>query len=222
MLFLTLAAAVLFVPPAMADTRGPAKLLAALPPASQANARLVFDVLMDGRRIGQHAVTLWRDGARTYVDIDIDLRVGLGPITLYRYEQRNQALWESGTLSSFVSRTDDDGENFTVTANRDGSALAVAVNDASPVTVSNWFPTTYWDKRTVLQDKLLATRDGEILEVTTTPAGIETITVQGVPTQAEKFEMRGDLDIDLWYDKADRWVKLSFDYRGNRFDYVLR
>lgn len=207
---------------AQAAEERPDRLLAALPPASQANEKLVFDVLMDGSKIGKHAVTLWKDGERTYVDIDIDLKVGIGPITFYRYEQRNRALWENGSLASFVSRTDDDGDEFTVEANRTGSGLAVSVNDRGETVVSDWFPTTYWDKRTVYQDRLLATRDGEVLDVETTSKGFETVEVKGVPVQAEKFEMRGDLNLDLWYDDGGRWVKLAFDYRGNRFDYVLR
>jgi len=208
--------------PAASADRSQGDLLAALPPQSQASDIIDFDVLMDGRKIGRHAVTLWKKSGKTYVDIDIDLKVGLGPIVFYRYQQRNRALWEDGALSSFLSRTDDDGDVFTVAANRKEGGIAVAVNGADEAVVSDWFPTTYWDKRTVYQDRLLATRDGEILDVETRSAGIETIDVKGESIRAEKFEMRGDLDIDLWYDADDRWVKLAFTYRGNRFDYVLR
>ncbi|RVU33686.1 hypothetical protein EOI86_21270 [Hwanghaeella grinnelliae] len=200
----------------------PATLLAALPPQAQASEKLVFDVLMDGSKIGQHVVTLWDKDDKTFVDIDISLKVGLGPIVFYRYEQRNRALWENGALLSFVSRTDDDGDEFAVQASRDGDALSVAVNGTDGVAVSDWFPTTYWNKRTVVQDRLLATRDGEVLDVDTKFIGVETIEARGERVEAEKFEMRGDLNIDLWYDENDRWVKLAFDYRGNRFDYVLR
>ena len=200
----------------------PNDLLAAVPPESQPSERLVFDVLMDGRAIGQHAVTLWRNDDKTHVDIDIDLEVGLGPIVFYRYEQRNKAYWEEGMLSSFLSRTDDDGDVFTVAGTRKAEGLSVAVNGTAETVVADWFPTTYWDKRTVLQDRLLATRDGAVLNVETVSAGFETIDVRGTPTRTEKFEMRGDLNIDLWYDMRDRWVKLAFSYLGNRFDYVLR
>jgi hypothetical protein len=197
-------------------------LLAALPPQTQASETLAFDVLMDGSKIGRHVVSLWNQGDRTYVDIDIALKVGLGPIVFYRYEQRNRALWENGALVSFISNTDDDGDAFAVRASRNGDGLSVAVNGTDGIAVSDWFPTTYWNKRTVTQDRLLATRDGEVLAVDTKFVGVETVKAGGRDVTAERFEMRGDLDIDLWYDENDRWVKLAFDYRGNRFDYVLR
>ncbi len=208
--------------PAASADQAPGDLLAALPPQSQASEVIDFDVLMDGRKIGRHAVTLWQKNGKTYVDIDIDLKVGLGPIVFYRYEQQNRALWENGALSSFLSKTDDDGDVFTVAANRRDGGLAVAVNGADEAVVSDWFPTTYWDKRTVYQQRLLATRDGEVLHVETKSVGYEAVDVRGASIRAEKFEMRGDLDIDLWYDADDRWVKLAFTYRGNRFDYVLQ
>ena len=218
----TLAAALLGISTAHASDPAPETLLAALPPPSQASQELTFDVLMDGSRIGTHAVTLWNMGDTTYVDIDIALKVGLGPIVFYRYEQKNRAVWKEGALLSFVSDTNDDGDRFAVVAKREDRGLSVAVNESDPALRADWFPTTYWDKRTVYQDRLLATRDGEVLDVETKSAGFETVEIKGVPVRAEKFEMRGDLNVDLWYDENDRWVKLAFDYRGNRFDYVLR
>ena len=216
-------AVALFISSPVLSADPPAEdLIAAIPPQAQASEIIAFDVLMNGSKIGRHAVTLWRKEDRTFVDIDIALKVGFGPIVLYRYEQRNRALWENGVLASFLSKTDDDGDEFTVSAQRRDQGIAVAVNDANAVVVNDWFPTTYWDKRTVQQNRLLATRDGEVLEVETKRAGIEEIEVRGQSIAAEKFEMRGDLNIDLWYDEDDRWVKLAFDYRGNRFDYVLQ
>lgn len=205
-----------------AESKVSENLLAALPPQSQASETLVFDVLMDGRNIGQHSVTVWNQADSTQVDISIDLKVGLGPIVFYRYEQRNRSLWENGILASFLSNTNDDGDIYTVAGNRRDDGMSVAVNGGAAALVPDWFPTTYWDKRTVYQDRLLATQDGEVLDVETRSVGFETIEVRGRTVRAEKFEMRGDLDIDLWYDESDRWVKLAFRYRGSTFDYVLR
>lgn len=208
--------------PVASPGQQPHRLLASLPPPSQASEELVFDVLMNGSRIGQHAVTIWRESDRVFTDIEIDLKVGLGPIVFYRYEQRNRALWEGGRLIAFASTTDDDGEVFNVEGVEQADGMAVTINEADPVTVADWFPTTYWDRRTVLQNRLLATRNGAVLEVETKAIGVKRVEVKGREVRAEKFEMRGDLDLDLWYDEAGRWVKLGFDYRGNRFDYVLR
>lgn len=35
-----------------------------------------------------------------------------------------------------------------------------------------------------------------------------------------RYRMRGDLDLDLWYDDRDRLRRIAFDYKGSRFDYV--
>ena len=196
--------------------------LAALPQGEAQVQTLAFEVLMDGRRIGDHIVTLEHRDDATDVAIDVDIEVTFGPFTLYRYEQKNRARWRDGTLVSFRSITNNDGDEYTVDADRVSAGLSVAVNGAPAATLPEWFPTTYWDKRTVEQAALVATQDGVLKDVTIRPAGTETLRVLGQEITAEKYEMRGDLKLDLWYDEQDRWVKLAFMFRGNKFEYRLK
>lgn len=184
--------------------------------------KLAFDVQMDGRSIGEHVVTLTHRANGTDVAIDVDIEVTFGPFTLYKYEQQNRARWAGEELAAFRSVTNDDGDDYVVEANRTEQGLAVSVNGEATSVLPNWFPTTYWDKRTVMQNTLVATQDGGLLDVEINPAGTETLNVLGMDTVAEKYEMRGDLELDLWYDDQDRWVKLAFSYRGNTFEYILR
>ena len=212
-------------PVAAADgaTAEPARTnLAALPQGDAQVQKLAFDVLMDGSNIGEHVVTLTHRENGTDVAVDVDIAVTFGPFTLYRYEQENRARWEGGELFAFRSVTNNDGDDYVVEAERAQDGLAVAVNGAAPTVLPQWFPTTYWDKRTVLQETLVATQDGVLKEVEITPAGSETLTVLGREVATEKYEMRGDIKLDLWYDEQDRWVKLAFSFRGNEFEYRLR
>ncbi len=196
--------------------------LAALPQGDAEVQKLAFDVLMDGSNIGEHVVTLTHRDNGTDVAVDVDIAVTFGPFTLYRYEQENRARWEGGELFAFRSVTNNDGDDYVVEAERTRAGLSVAVNGAEPLVLPQWFPTTYWDKRTVMQEALVATQDGVLKEVEITPAGAETLTVLGREIEARKYEMRGDIDLDLWYDDQDRWVKLAFSFRGNEFEYRLR
>jgi len=196
--------------------------LAALPQGDAQVQKLAFDVFMDGSNIGEHVVTLTHRENGTDVAVDVDIAVTFGPFTLYRYEQENRARWEGGELFAFRSVTNNDGDDYVVEAERTRDGLSVAVNGASPMVLPQWFPTTYWDKRTVLQETLVATQDGVLKEVEITSAGSETLAVLGQEISAEKYEMRGDIKLDLWYDEQDRWVKLAFSFRGNEFEYKLR
>lgn len=196
--------------------------LASLPASVQPSDRLVFDVLMDGNKIGEHRVVLGRDADRTHVAIDVDLDVKFGPFTLYTYTQKVRELWKDGTLERFKSATDNDGENYIVEAVKQGDDLKVVVNGGDAEQKDAWFPTTYWNRDTVRQQRLVATLNGETKEIRIEKAGQEEIEAGGRRLVADRYRMRGDLDVDLWYDKQDRWVKLAFDFKGNRFDYILQ
>ena len=61
--------------------------------------------------------------------------------------------------------------------------------------------------------QLLDTQTGRIFAIKTTKVATETVLTKGQNVQADKFEMRGDLNIDLWYTGQGEWVKL-FDLNG--------
>ena len=63
--------------------------------------------------------------------------------------------------------------------------------------------------------------DGEIIDVSVSERGRETVMVAGEPVEATRYLMDSDIDVDLWYDDAGRWVKLSFTARGQEIEYVL-
>ncbi len=196
--------------------------IASLPEGTVPVDLLQFDVLMDGSKIGEHIVNIGRLGEDTRVAIDVDLKVNFGPFTLYSYDQTVHETWRDDRLISLKSVTDNDGEKYAVEAGLDGSELRVAVNDAAPVALPSLLPSTYWNKNTVEQTALLATLDGELKEVEISRVGVEEIEVKGAVVEAERYAMRGDIDLDIWYDTDGRWVYLTFDFKGNKFDYVLR
>jgi len=191
-------------------------------PESHASREVrVFDVLRDGDSIGKHRIELVRQDGRTEVLVDVKLEVGLGPIVLYRYEQTNREVWQDGRFVSFHSVTNDDGDDWNVEADAGQNGITVSVNGGSPELVPARVATTYWNKATVEQPLLVGTQEGKPLSVTSTRVGTQRIVAEGREIDAMKYEMRGDLDIDLWYDENGRWVKLAFEYEGSQFDYVL-
>lgn len=181
-----------------------------------------FHVLMNGDLIGEHRVIVERDENETRVAIDVALKVTFGPFTLYSYDQENRALWRDGVLQSFRAITNDDGEDFDLIAQRhksDSRQLHVSLNGADFEPREVWFPTTYWNKETLTQSKLLSTQDGEIQEITVAGAGREKIVFRGEVVSVDKYALRGDLDVDLWYDQSGEWMRLAFTFKGRDFVY---
>lgn len=192
--------------------------------ALTAGPRLMdFKVYRNGSEIGYHRIDLKREDNRITADIDILLEVGVGPITLYRYRHKNREEWEDGQFVRFQSETDDDGDPYAVLAERRGDVIRIERehDDDYETDDLTLLPTTYWNPETVNRRRLIDTQKGRIFDV-----GIDRGTWQRIdpgigPVEARRYRMSGDLSLDLWYDRTPRLMKISFELKGDEFDYQL-
>lgn len=201
-------------------------LLIAVPPAAAnpANGTLRFDVEIDGRNIGAHALTYETHPDGTLdVAIEIDLKITFGPFTVFTYTHRNRTTWQGGRLVAMNSGTDDNGEQHWVKARAGNDGLTVS-SDQDPGTKLSaaMLPTTYWMASTVRQTRMINSQTGELLEVRTRNVGRETVLGPGGAIPATHYRLEGDLEIDLWYDDAGVLVGLAFVARGAQVTYRLR
>jgi len=185
------------------------------------DGRLVFDVYREGDRIGVHEVRLRQDGDRIEADIHIDLAVKFAFLTAYRYEHRNREVYEGDQLVSMRSRTDNNGEKLKVDVTRDGDELVVDGKAGRRRVAGDLLPTTYWQPRSVRQNRWIDSQNGRVVESEVTALGADRIRYEGREVPADRFKLRGDLDCDLWYG-PEGWAKLAFEVRGSRISYRRR
>jgi len=185
------------------------------------DGRLVFDVYREGDRIGVHDLTLRQNGDRIEADIHIDLQVKFAFFTAYRYEHRNREVYEGDELVSMRSRTNNNGERIEVDVRREGDELVVDGKDGTRRVAGDLIPTTYWQPRSVRQNRWIDSQNGRVVESEVTALGTERIRYEGRQVPADRFKLRGDLDCDLWYG-PEGWAKLAFEVRGSRISYRRR
>lgn len=181
--------------------------------------QIAFDIHRDGATIGRHEVGIRRNGARTEVDIAIDITVRLAFIPVFSYRHRNHEVWQDDRLVALDSETDDDGERLAVTARRLPEGLRVVGAEGSFLAPPDILPTSYWDARTVQQTRLLDSQHGRLLNVQPAFVGADLLS-GGVP--ARRYRLTGDLDLDLWYSGAGEWLKIAFQARGAEVTYARR
>ena len=111
-----------------------------------------FRVVRNGSAIGQHVLTFAEEQSRLTVRIMVDIAVGFGPITFYRYQHRATERWENGRVVTFEAETNDDGAVSTIAMRRDGDALAVESSQAGSYRApANALPATHWNRRKAAQ-----------------------------------------------------------------------
>ena len=181
-----------------------------------------FEVLRKGKPFGTHTVSfdVDDDGSFTATS-EVELKAGFGPITLYRYELNTTETWEDGVLVGLEGQTNDDGDDEAVSASLEEGKLAVAGTGFKGAVPVGIIPSSHWNIQEAFSSKIISTQDGEILDVDVTTIGEDTVMVAGEEVQATHYRLVSDLTVDLWYDEQSRWVKLSFEARGQQIDYVL-
>ncbi len=154
------------------------------------------------------------------MEIDIDILVRVLGIAAYRYTMTNSERWNGGEVVSIRSRTDNDGDEAFVTANRTGDALEVEGSTFSGAVPGLVGTTTYWTPAFLQRDVWVSTQGGAPLDIAARRAGTAQYPTPAgaVPTTA--WELGPELEATLHYSDTGEWVGSTFDARGQQVRYV--
>jgi hypothetical protein len=175
-------------------------------PVPPANV-LKFDVHRNECTIGQHMLRFAQEGDDLVVLIDVQMRVGFGPITFFRYHHQGEERWRSGQFLSLKTQTDNNGTPLQVKASRVGDGVVVEAT-GSPVQhlPADALPLTHWNVA-CMKATLFNPQDGKILADTGVVRGREIVTLgDGKSVAAMRYSLAGKAPIDDWYDDKNVWV----------------
>jgi hypothetical protein len=176
-------------------------LLAAAPAHAEARA-WNFRVFLDEREIGRHRFTLSGQGAERELRSEARFDVRVLRIPAYRYRHDALERWRGDCLLSLSATTDDNGEPSAVDWRGQPGACDMSF--------------AYWNPRILQARRLLNAQTGEVVPVTVTAQGEETMEVRGRPVLAQRHRLTGPrLAIDLWYAEGE-WVALQSEAAGGR------
>lgn len=183
-----------------------------------------FQVFRDGSPIGHHRVTVRHEGQRSEVEVDIELRVkAAGFLTLYRYLHRSREIWEGDRLVSLQSTTDNDGRQEYLTAQAVADGLRVDGSRYSGVLPADTMPTSYWLRDFVRRATIMDSQNGRPLNLSIRPQQSELASAARDEVPAQRYDLSGEVELRLWYDRDGRWVKTAFIARdGSRIEYLLQ
>lgn len=183
---------------------------------------IAFDVLRNGSEFGRHVIRFDGDpSGEMTVTTDVDLKAGLGPITVFRYALDATETWRDGRLVRLESRTNDDGEDEFVRAVATDTALSVEGSEFRGEVSADIIPSSHWNIEQIRSGRILSTETGEVLDIAVEEKGRETLTIGGETVEATHFRLKSAMDLDLWYDDRARLVKLAFEARGQSIEYRL-
>ena len=180
---------------------------AALPvPASR---QLTFDIMRKGKKIGWHRLRFEPTADGLKVLVDVQLKIGLGPITLFNYKHNATETWRGDEWASVEAMTVQNGKRMAVTAHRIAGGVAVDGPKGKFTAPANTTAATHWNRR-MLDGPFLNTQTGEVQKPAIARKGEVTIPSRRGPIRAEHFAMTGEVELDTYYDAGPTWAGLKF------------
>jgi len=173
--------------------------------AAPANGRLRFSVWRNGERVGEHQMTFSRDGARIRVATDVSMTVRLGPVPIYRYTHEANEQWNDGAFQALQSATSSNGKRQKVVARREAGGVSIETLNGQATAPSRAAPLTHWNPE-ALGRPMFNPQTGKLLKLTAARAGRSPLPDGN--GAAARWSLRGDAEIDNWYDDAGVWLAL--------------
>jgi hypothetical protein len=192
-------------------------------PKSLYGAGIDFDVYREGKKVGYHTVRFDRDGEFLLVSSKFHLEIRVLFLTAYEYLYEAEGRWWDGHLERLEAAVNDNGTRLSLAAERSGDRIVVRNADGTFAERAPIYPTNHWNESVLPERRVLNTLTGRINDVRIERRGREKVATEAGEVSATRYGYTGDLEADVWYDDAGRWVKLRFTARdGSVIEYACR
>jgi len=178
---------------------------------------LVFDVFLDGKKIGYHRFEI--DGPRSNAAVrsEASFDVKFLFVTAFSYRHTATESWSNGCLDEIEARTDSNGKKLNVSGERTDGGFVIDTGDVEAELPSCVMTFAYWNPGFLEQPRLLNPQTGEYLEVEVQELGRDTIRLEGREVLARSVRVTArQMDITLWYSENAEWLALESVAKGGR------
>ncbi len=177
--------------------------------AVPANGRLSFAVFRNGDRVGEHVMRFSRSGGGIDVSTEAEMVVKLGPVPVFRYTHTATERWRGGDFASLSTQTNSNGKRERVSAEASASGVRIEGPSGQVNAPAGTAPLTHWNTA-AFDGPLFNPQLGKLLKVSVSRAGREQVrTAGGAAIPATRWTIRGEAEIDNWYDADGVWAGLS-------------
>ncbi len=182
-----------------------------------ADRTLMFDVFLDGKKIGYHRFEI--DGPKTNAVVRSEARfdVKFLFVTAFRYQHSAEENWAGGCLDGIEARTDSNGKQLNVVGERTSDAFVIETGEREAELPECVMSFAYWNPGFLEESRLLNPQTGEYLEVDVQDLGSDVVQLNGrsIPARSVRLTAR-EMDITLWYSENSEWLALESVAKGGR------
>ncbi len=192
-------------------------------PHTKYGDQIFFDVYREDSKVGFHWVKFTKMGKGIGVESKFKLRINFLFFTAFQFDYQSTATWTKGHLRRLKATIDDDGKLFSILAVRKLDFFRLNGPDGEVRVNAPLYPTNHWNVAVLEQNRVLNTLTGKINNIQIKAQNREPVLTENGNIFATRYTYSGDLETEVWYDDAGRWVKMRFKARdGSTIKYVCR
>jgi hypothetical protein len=176
--------------------------------AAPSSGRLAFEVYRGKDKVGEHVMRFANAGGGLSVTTEVEMRVKLGPVPIFRYAHTATERWRGDSFSSLTTRTETNGKVEQVRAEAASSGVVIEGPAGRLTAPASSAPLTHWN--TAAFDRpLFNPQLGKLMRIRVARAGRDSVQLaNGQSLSAIRWTLRGEAEIDNWYDSAGVWAGL--------------
>jgi hypothetical protein len=138
----------------------------------------------------------------------------------YRYASTGSETWKDGRLIKLANEADYNGDRYVVQGTATKQALHYEVNGETQKAPPEIWAASYWrepDARRIGRKiQLLDSDKGRQLTATVERLDTETVRFDADFIKATRYRLRGDVEVDVWYDKQGFIVRQESVESGHK------
>jgi hypothetical protein len=182
-----------------------------------------YDIFRNGEPVGSHRIHFARTGDVLSVESRSEIEVRLLFMTAYEFSYVARSNWQDGSLLRLEAMTDDNGERSIVRVAPTEDGL-VAEGPSGQSTITPAHPLSeHWWQRFIAGEEQLNTITGAVNQIAVESLGTAYVPMAEGIAPAARFRIDGDIQLETWYDEADRWLGMRFQARdGSTIEYRCR
>ncbi len=166
-----------------------------------------YAVEVNGRgQVGDMTVKLTETSGEILAEIQRKIQVKVLGVTVYRNDSTVTQTLKRGRLTALHRETNDDGDKSALTVALVGDKLEVNDGGKTWSLDQTLLPTSPWNPAILSRAQLLDTKSGKAIAVTTEAKGQKEMVVAGHRLKATRYDQRGGIARDLWFDDKGRMV----------------
>ncbi len=180
-----------------------------------------FEIIRKNKIIGFHEMLFEIDNELVKIEINVDIKVKLGFITLFKYRHQNTEKWKNNELIYIkTNSTTNSKKEYSVVGERKEDLFEYIGIDGIKTTDKDIIPVSYWNKEIIKKQEFLDSQKGIIRKIEVIEIKEEKLFFDNIEHITKKYEINvkskhptdeKELSvIYVWYTEEGELIKLEF------------